>query len=84
MVATGGRLEVTALGDQMNDGARIEAAAKGGAILASKDLIERLDATDARASGVDRDALAYTPLAELDGASDKAIRDAGTIPVTKI
>ena len=84
MVATGGRLEVTALGDQMNDGARIEAAAKGGAILASKDLIERRDGTDARSSGVDPDALAYTPLGELDGASDKAIRDAGTIPVTKI
>ena len=33
-----GRLEVTALGDQMNEAARIEAAAKGGTILASKDL----------------------------------------------
>lgn len=42
-VATSGRLEVTALGDQMNEGARIEAAAKGGSILASKDLVERLD-----------------------------------------
>ena len=29
-VATRGRLEVTALGDQMNEAARIEAAAKGG------------------------------------------------------
>lgn len=42
--ATGGRLEVTALGDQMNECARIEAAAKDVAILTSKDLIERLDA----------------------------------------
>ena len=42
-VATSGRLEVTALGDQMNECARIEAAATGGAILASKDLIERLE-----------------------------------------
>jgi class 3 adenylate cyclase len=83
-VATGGRLEVTALGDQMNEGARIEAAAKGGAILASKDLVERLDTEDAQATGLDPDALAYTPLAELDGVSDKAIRDAGTIPVTAI
>ena len=83
-VATRGRLEVTALGDQMNEGARIEAAAKGGAILASKDLIERLDAGDAQAAGLDPDALAYTPLGELDGASDKAIRDAGAIPVTAI
>ena len=52
-VATSGRLEVTALGDQMNECARIEAAAKSGAILASKDLIERLDPDDAAATGVD-------------------------------
>jgi class 3 adenylate cyclase len=83
-VATRGRLEVTALGDQMNEGARIEAAAKGGAILASKDLIERLDAADAQVTGIDPDAIAYTPLGELDGASDKAIRDAGAIPVAGV
>ena len=83
-VATRGRLEVTALGDQMNEGARIEAAAKGGAILASKDIIERLHPADAQATGIDSDAIAYTPLGELDGASDKAIRDAGAIPVTAI
>jgi class 3 adenylate cyclase len=83
-VATRGRLEVTALGDQMNEGARIEAAAKDGAILASKDLIERLDAGDAQATGLDPTALAYTPLGDLEGVSDKAIRDAGAIPVTAI
>jgi len=83
-VATGGRLEVTALGDQMNEGARIEAVAKGGAILASKDLVERLNAADAQATGIDPDAIAYTPLGELDAAGAKAIRDAGTIPVTEI
>jgi len=83
-VATSGRLEVTALGDQMNEGARIEAAAKAGAILASKDLIERLDPDDASATGVDPERVAYTPLGELEGASDKAIRDAGAIPVTAI
>lgn len=83
-VATSGRLEVTALGDQMNEGARIEAVAKGGAILASKDLIERLDATDAQATGLDPDAIGYTPLGELDGVSAKAIRDAGAIAVAEI
>ena len=31
----------------MNEGARIEAAARGGAVLASKELIERLDFKDA-------------------------------------
>jgi class 3 adenylate cyclase len=83
-VATSGRLEVTALGDQMNEGARIEAGATDGAILASKELIERLDSGDARATGIDPDAIAYTPLGELEGASEKAIRDAGAIPVAAI
>jgi class 3 adenylate cyclase len=83
-VATSGRLEVTALGDQMNEGARIEAAATGGAILASKDLIERLDDADAKATGIEPDAIAYTTLGELAGASEKAVRDAGTIAVTPI
>ena len=83
-VATSGRLEVTALGDQMNEGARIEAGATDGAILASKELIERLDPGDAGATGIDPDAIAYTPLGELEGASEKAIRDAGAIPVTAI
>ena len=78
------RLEVTALGDQMNEGARIEAAARDGAILASKDLIERLEADDVQATGVDPDEIAYTPLGELEGASEKAIRDAGAIPVAAI
>jgi class 3 adenylate cyclase len=83
-VATRGRLEVTALGDQMNECARIEAAATEGTILASKDLIERLNAADAQAIGLDPDAIIYTALAELDGASDKAIRDAGAIAVSAI
>jgi class 3 adenylate cyclase len=83
-VARSGRLEVTALGDQMNQAARIEAATNGGEILASKDLVERLDPADALATGIDPDSIAYTPLGELDGASDKAIRDAGAIPVTPI
>jgi class 3 adenylate cyclase len=80
-IATSGRLEVTALGDQMNEGARIEAAAKDGAILASKDLIERLTDYDGRATGLDPDTIAYTPLGELDGVGEKEIRDAGAIPV---
>lgn len=83
-VATSGRLEVTALGDQMNEGARIESAAKGGKILASKDLIERLDVSDAKTTGVDPGAIAYTALSDLDGATDKAIRDAGAIAVAAI
>jgi class 3 adenylate cyclase len=40
-VSSHGRLEVTALGDEMNECARIEGVARGGAVLASKGLIER-------------------------------------------
>jgi len=83
-VATSGRLEVTALGDQMNECARIETVAKAGSILASKDLLERLDIVDAQDTGISPDSIVYTPLGDLDGASDKAIRDAGTIPVARI
>jgi class 3 adenylate cyclase len=83
-VATNDRLEVTALGDQMNECSRIEAAATNGTILASKELLERLDATDAQALNIDPDAVAYTALAELAGGSDKVIRDAGSISVTAI
>ena len=83
-VSTGGRLEVTALGDQMNECARIQSAASEGSILASKELIERLDTDDALSTGIDSDAIAYTPLAELVGVSDKAIRDAGAISVADI
>jgi class 3 adenylate cyclase len=83
-VATGGRLEVTALGDAMNEAARIEHAAIEGTVLASKHVIERLDPGDARKLDLDLDALAYIPLAEVESAGDKAVRDAGSIPVAVI
>lgn len=83
-VATEGRLEITALGDEVNEAARIEQSAKGGQVLVSKPLLERLNADDA--SGLDLDAtrVAYKPVAELEGASDKAARDAGSIAVADI
>lgn len=83
-VATSGRLEVTALGDQMNEAARIEAAANEGAILASKELLERLEPADASATGIDPDGIDYLPLGELEGVSEKAVRDAAAIPVARI
>ncbi len=42
-IATSGRTEVNALGDEVNETARIEACASGGRTLASKDLLERLE-----------------------------------------
>ena len=83
-IATGGRTEVTALGDEVNEGARIEACATGGRTLASKNLLERLDSDDAAAVGLDPDRLTYTPLAALPGAPEKATRDAPAIAVCEI
>lgn len=80
-ITTGGRTEVTALGDEVNEAARIEACASGGRALASKDLIERLDMTDAADLGIDPDGVTYTALSDVDTATDKARRDAPAIPV---
>ena len=65
-ISTAGRSEVTALGDEVNEAARIEACASGGRALASKDLMERLDPEDAAALDLDPDRVTYTPLGELD------------------
>jgi class 3 adenylate cyclase len=83
-ILTGGRSEVTALGDEMNEAARIEACATGGRTLASKALIERLTRADADALGLDTKHTTYTPLAELVTATDKARRDAPAIAVCEV
>jgi class 3 adenylate cyclase len=80
-VVTGGRLEVTALGDEVNECARIEQTARGGALLATKNLIEHLDADDAAAVALDPANVAYRALGDIDGADAKAVRDAGLIAV---
>ena len=83
-MATGGRLEVAALGDEFNEALRIQQSARGGVTLASKALLERLDTDDADAIGVSPQRMTYTTVAELPHASDKAIRDAGTVAVTEL
>jgi class 3 adenylate cyclase len=82
-VSTHGRLEVTALGDEMNEAARIETAAHGGVVLASKDAIERLSTQDAHSLAVDPDTLTYRTIAELT-TNEKAVRDAGSIAVAEL
>jgi class 3 adenylate cyclase len=67
----------------MNEAARIEGAAAAGAILGSKPLIERLAPEDAAELEIDPDGLAYRPLSDLR-AGEKALRDAGTIPVAEL
>jgi class 3 adenylate cyclase len=81
-LVTGGRLEVTALGDHVNECARIQEAACDGEVLGSKALIEHLSAEDAEALGIDPDGVVYRVVAELPGVSEKAKNDAGSIPVT--
>jgi class 3 adenylate cyclase len=81
---TSGRAEVTALGDEVNEAARIEACASGGRALASKALVERLDPSDAAAVGIDPYSVSYTPLANLPTAVEKARRDAPAIAVCEL
>jgi class 3 adenylate cyclase len=80
-ISTPGRSEVTALGDEVNEAARIEACASGGLTLASKDLVERLGPADAAALDLDPRQITYTSLGELTTTTEKARRDAPTIPV---
>ena len=62
----------------------IEACATGGRILASKNLIERLNVTDATSLGIDPNHLTYTQLGDLETATDKARRDAPALAVTDL
>ena len=79
-----GRTEVTALGDEVNEGARIEACATGGRALASKALVERLEPGDAAALDIDAGHITYTALADLSTATEKARRDAPAIAVCEV
>ncbi|MDP9384014.1 MAG: hypothetical protein M3P50_02065, partial [Actinomycetota bacterium] len=83
-LVTFGRLEVTELGDEVNECARMEQSARGGALLASKPLLERLDDAAAGAVGLDPSGVVYRALGELPGAGEKARRDAGGIPVADV
>jgi class 3 adenylate cyclase len=83
-ILTGGRSEVTALGDEVNETARIEACATGGRALASKSLVERLTHADADALGLDTRHTTYALLADLPTATDKARRDAPAIAVCEV
>lgn len=83
-VTTSGRSEVTALGDEINEAARIEACATGGRTLASKTLVERLDHDDAAELGINTDQMSYSILGELPTAGEKARRDAPAIAVCEL
>lgn len=84
LISSVGRTEVTALGDEVNECARIEACATGGRTLASKSLIERLSPDAASNLGIDTNRIAYIHLGELPTATDKARRDAPGIAVCEL
>ena len=83
-IVTGGRLEVTALGDEVNETARIQQAARDGSVLASKALVERLSERDAAALDLDPASIPYRTVGELREVPDKAVRDASAIPVADV
>lgn len=83
-ISTIARSEVTALGTAVNSTARMEASATGGRILASDQLLARLEPDDAAALDIDRDQVIYTRLGDLDTATKKARRDAATIAVCEL
>lgn len=84
-VVTGGRLEVSALGDEVNQAARLQEAARGGRTLATKDVLERIEADLAvRLLGADPTAAGYEILGEIEGVGEKARRDAGGLAVAEL
>jgi class 3 adenylate cyclase len=84
LISSVGRTEVTALGDEVNECARIEACATGGRTLASKALIERLAPDVAAALDLDTSRVDYVQLGDLSTATDKARRDAPSIAVCEL
>ncbi len=80
----GGRLDVTALGDEVNETARIQESIGPGGTLASKALMDQLTPDDASSLGIDIEKLRFQTIAELETAPAKAVRDAGGLPVVEL
>jgi class 3 adenylate cyclase len=80
----GGRLEVTALGDEVNQCARIQECASSHETLASKRILEQLDDEDASALDLDLERISYRSIAEFPDVTELALRDAGGLPVTPV
>jgi class 3 adenylate cyclase len=80
----GGRLDVTALGDEVNETSRIEQCARAHESLASKQLVERLAPEEAADLGLDVEKLKYELVAQRATATEKAVVDAGTLAVTAV
>lgn len=79
---TAGRAGVTALGDEVDETARIEACATGGRALGSKALVERVDPGEAEALGLVHPS--FTMLTDLEIATERATRDAPALSVCEL
>lgn len=79
---TAGRADVTALGDEVDETARIEACATGGRALGSKALVERVDPGEAEALGLVHPS--FTMLTDLEIATERAKRDAPALSVCEL
>ena len=80
----GGRLDVTALGHEVNQCARLQESTHGGRISLSRAFAELLDPDEATALGIDLPKAAFRSLATLSGVTEKAIRDAGALSVSQL
>ena len=80
----GSRLDVTALGDAVNETARIQEAAGAGETIVSKQLLEQLTPDDAARLGIDLEKISYRLLEEVAPDAPKVVRDAGGVPVTRL
>ncbi|HVM19646.1 MAG TPA: adenylate/guanylate cyclase domain-containing protein [Egibacteraceae bacterium] len=80
----GGRLDVTALGDEVNEASRIEQAAQAHQTLASKQLIEGLSPAHAAELGISTRTLTYRLLSDIAPHQDKIVRDAGSLAVAAV
>jgi class 3 adenylate cyclase len=80
----GSRLDITALGDAVNETARIQEAAAAGETIVSKQLLEQLAPDDAAGLGINLEKISYRLLEEVAPDAHKVIRDAGGVPVTRL
>jgi class 3 adenylate cyclase len=80
----GSRLEVTALGDEVNECALLLQCVEADETLTTKELLEQLDDEAAQRVGLAVERLVYQRLDELPGAASTSVGDLGGLAVTTI
>ncbi|MDQ3984896.1 MAG: hypothetical protein M3280_00115, partial [Actinomycetota bacterium] len=80
----GSRLDVSALGDEVNEAARIQELAGPDETIVSKQLLEQLLPDDAAALGIDLEKITYRTIQDVAPGSEKVVRDAGNLAITSL